>query len=329
MNNWIAFVKNYASKNNMKYSEALKDPKVNALYKQSIATPKPKRGQGIMEDTTNLISHAVNKQVDKVINGMKYLVPPSLKDTLSKYANNTIIGATIYRHPVDEWIRKSLNILGSNKIPFDKLFHLRLLLKLDNGKDIFIEKNERLNSGIGMGPKKDGLETLSIDSGDLPHNLTFGQLVENTKQYQGDKFLTYSSSSNNCQYFLLAILQSNHFNNISKYSNFIKQNTESIFKQNPALRRLANTFTDLGAQVDVLRKGGNVILRPTGPHNNVFVHPGVPVNIRGRGTKNDTLGKFRNDLKVHMNEDSKEQREMNKTLKQMKDLDDKIYQLLK
>ena len=35
MNKWIKFVKAYAKKNNMKYNEALKDPKLKAEYKKS------------------------------------------------------------------------------------------------------------------------------------------------------------------------------------------------------------------------------------------------------------------------------------------------------
>jgi hypothetical protein len=269
---WIQFVKAYAKDNNMSYRDALKDPRCNQLYRQQSSTTISKKGGkgGFVSEAIGMVKKAVNKQIDKVKHGRKYLVPPSLKDTLSKFENNIIVGATIYRHPVDSWIRQTLNVLGSNKIPFDKLFHLRLLLKLDNGKDIFIEKNERLNSGVGIGAKKEGLETQPIDNADIPKGMTFGQLVDNTKEYQGEKFLTYSSSSNNCQYFIMAILQANKFGNVSRYANFIKQDTESIFKNNPALRKIANTFTDLGGNMNVIINGqgntkfkkGNIRLVP-------------------------------------------------------------------
>ena len=323
---WIQFVKDYAKKNKMSYRDALKDPKCNELYRQTKYS-----GGGFVDEAVGMVTNAVNKQIDKVKNGKSYLVPPSLKTTLSKYADNVIVGATLYRHPVDAWIRKTLNVLGSNKTPFDKLFHLRLLLKLDNGKDIFIEKNERLNSGIGMGDKKEGLETMPIDSSDIPTGLTFGELVDKTKEYQGEKFLTYSSSSNNCQYFINAILQSNNFGNVSKYANFIKQDTESIFKNNPALRKIANTFTDLGANVNVLQNGGRLGNLRLLPHTNVMIHSQPEVKTTGgkiKKGKKDTLGKFRMDLKAHMNEDSKEQKEMNKSLKAITKLDREILKLL-
>ena len=43
-NSWIEFVKSYASKNKMKYNEALKDPKLKAAYNKSKGTSKGKKG---------------------------------------------------------------------------------------------------------------------------------------------------------------------------------------------------------------------------------------------------------------------------------------------
>ncbi len=304
MTKWIQFVKAYASKNNLTYKDAMKDQKCIQLYKQQ------KHGSGVVSEAVGLVKKAVNKQVDKIRNGRTYLVPPSLKTTLSKFENNIIVSAAIYRHPVDAWIRKSLNVLGSNKTPFDKLFHLRLLLKLDNGKDIFIEKNERLNSGVGIGAKKDGLEIEQISSNDIPQGLTFGELVDKTKDYQGEKFLTYSSSSNNCQYFIMAILQANQFGNVSKYANFIKQDTESIFKNNPTLRKIANTFTDLGGNMSVLVNGqGTSKIR-----NNIRF---VPHNYNG-----GTLTPY-NDYS-YINKDEP----INKSSNKLTKLDKEIYKLL-
>ena len=43
-NSWIEFVKSYSKKNNMKYNEALKDPKLRAAYNKSKGTSKGKKG---------------------------------------------------------------------------------------------------------------------------------------------------------------------------------------------------------------------------------------------------------------------------------------------
>jgi hypothetical protein len=66
-NSWIEYVKSYAKKNNMKYNEALKDPKCKAGYK---------KGEGIFD---------VLKEVGKA-------VAPVAIDLASNYAKNKISG---------------------------------------------------------------------------------------------------------------------------------------------------------------------------------------------------------------------------------------------
>ena len=70
----------------------------------------------------------------------------------------------------------------------------------------------------------------------------------------GSKFLPYSGVNNNCQDFLLAIMKANGLGNETDYQ-FIKQNTSSIFKNNPIFSKLTNLVTDLGARINVLQEG--------------------------------------------------------------------------
>ena len=61
----------------------------------------------------------------------------------------------------------------------------------------------------------------------------------------GDRFLPYQSASNNRQVFIMGVLDGNGLNN-SERTSFVKQDTKSIFAKNPALRKFANTLTDIG-----------------------------------------------------------------------------------
>ncbi len=179
--------------------------------------------------------------------------PPILTEYLDKYGENIIVGATIYRHKVNGIITSALNILSNNN--YDRLFHLRVYLTLDNGKEIYIEKNERLNAGSGN--KQSGHHFLVVDPNDIPQGLTLRQLIDNTQQLMGEKFLTYSASSNNCQYFIRAVFQANNILR-PNYEAFIKQNTEAIFKNNPLLRKFSNTLTDVAGEANAIMAGGNV-----------------------------------------------------------------------
>ena len=56
----------------------------------------------------------------------------------------------------------------------------------------------------------------------------------------------------------MGILDANGLNN-SELTNFVKQDTRSIFKNNPVLRKVANTLTDLGGYASALLQGGDLI----------------------------------------------------------------------
>jgi hypothetical protein len=183
----------------------------------------------------------------------RFDVPPILTEYLNKYGNNVIVGATLYRHKVNSLITSALNVLSNSD--FDKLFHLRCYFNLDNGQEIYIEKNERLNCGTGN--KQQGHDFLNVSSLDIPPNLTFGKLVEATRLLMGEKFLTYSASSNNCQYFIRAVFQANNMLR-PNYEEFIKQNTESIFRNNPSLRAFSNTVTDIAGEANAIISGGEL-----------------------------------------------------------------------
>ena len=126
-------------------------------------------------------------------------------------------------------------------VPYDDLFHLFIELTLDNGQKWILEKIERINLVKEDRSKKQGAEFTSS----FPVNKSMNELFQNTKNRMGDKFLPYQSASNNCQYFIMGVLDGNGLNN-SERTAFVKQDTKAIFEKNPALRKFANTLTDIG-----------------------------------------------------------------------------------
>ena len=114
-------------------------------------------------------------------------------------------------------------------------------LTLDNDQIWCLEKIERINLVKEDRSKKQGAEFTSS----FPVNKTMNELFQNTKNKMGDRFLPYQSASNNCQVFIMGVLDGNGLNN-SERTSFVKQNTKAIFESNPALRKFANTLTDIG-----------------------------------------------------------------------------------
>jgi hypothetical protein len=176
--------------------------------------------------------------INKIIN-FKDNIPQNVKNALNKIGNNKITSARLGRTPVQAVIQGALKAVAT--VPYDDLFHLFIELTLDNGQKWILEKIERLNIVKEDRSKKQGAEFTSS----FPVNKTVDELFQNTKNRMGDKFLPYQSASNNCQYFIMGVLDGNGLNN-SERTLFVKQDTKAIFEKNPALRKFANTLTDIG-----------------------------------------------------------------------------------
>ena len=186
-------------------------------------------------------------------------------ETIKKYGDIPIVSMKIQRCPVNTAIIKSLNIIsfGSfekamKKYNFDKLFHLSLLLELQNNKYIVYEKNEEINIIEGNTYKK-GCELMNIDLSD--RKLTLNEIISNTKQKMGQKnFYDYDGRHNNCQNFILESLKANKLNN-QKYEDFIYQDLENLWvdvkKANPYLENVMNLTTKAGRIFNRLIGKGN------------------------------------------------------------------------
>ena len=134
---------------------------------------------------------------------------------------------------------------------YDKLFHLQLVVKTNNGLNISIEKNEVINMTVN--PSISSTAESSIVH-NLFQGLTLQNLMENTKNYMKNSMFSYSAKDNNCQDFVIGILNGNNIGDDENRS-FTKQDTESLFGDSNFLRKFSNTVSDLGATVDVIKNG--------------------------------------------------------------------------
>jgi hypothetical protein len=176
-------------------------------------------------------------------------------DTLSKIGSNIIKSIVIQRAPVMNSITSLLNVmtLGDfknklNQTPYDDVYHLSIVV---NG-NILIEKLELINieiinkmGGSVIGKPEDVKpEFKTITKGYSP-GLTINNLLDNCRKRMGDyKFFSYSGSSNNCQDFIINLLQGSGLGDKEDYD-FIKQDVESIFKGKESLKYFMDTITDI------------------------------------------------------------------------------------
>lgn len=206
------------------------------------------------------VARNVEQYADVVISGRNDY-PPNVRALIQKYGESFITAITIDRTPVPSVLTEALNAVSFgafkrrfSKLPYDKLFHLRLDLTLANDTKLAVEKNEVIN--MYTSPKKlKGAEQKNIEN--VPNNLTLNKLLEGGQNIQGKNWFNYSAYNNNCQDFIVAILKGSNIGN-EQDINFVKQNTESLFKGDSFLRKFANTVTDIGAKVNEITTGAGI-----------------------------------------------------------------------
>jgi hypothetical protein len=237
---------------------------------------------------------SIGSYVKTVISGRDNY-PPKVRNILEQYGNQPFNKICIYRTPLSKLLMGALALASGNTIqqkineqPYDKLYHLFMSFQTPKGK-VYFEKNEVINAFTSMKITKD-TEIKEINS--IPSNLTINEALDKTKTRMGDKFFKYQSANNNCQVFILNILQANNIGSKKDYD-FIKQDTESLFKGNSLFRKIANTVTDIGAKVNEITQGSGIDI-DINSHNNNKQSP----NYEGSNSNSDEGSDSDSDLEL-------------------------------
>jgi len=161
---------------------------------------------------------------------------PKIRKLLEQVGDEKITSIKLFRKPIS--LSSFAKFIGALKgTAYDSLLHLGLIL---NNKYL-LDKQEVIHFERGV---PSGAETLDVE---VDKDITINQLLEKTRQKMGDNaFTSYSSRRNNCQDFVQAVLSANGLSS-PIYTKFIKQDTESIFKNLPSYAEKLSDFVT-GAQ---------------------------------------------------------------------------------
>jgi hypothetical protein len=184
--------------------------------------------------------------------------PPKVRKILAQYGNDIIASIEIGRTPVPSLLTNALNIISFGEfqkkfgaMPYDKLFHLFMIIRTTKGERVMLEKNEVINSALRYRIPPN-TELKKADG--IHQNVSINDFLLKGLQRQGkEKFFTYSASHNNCQDFIVNLLQANYIG--GDIISFVKQNTKELFEGLPRLRQIANTVTDAAAIGDRVIQG--------------------------------------------------------------------------
>jgi len=241
-------------------------PKLEQAKKNLHRLTHPKE---TLQEGANFVKHLVYGRYDAY--------PPSSKKILDANEFSVILSVELHRIPLPSLYTSLMSWATSGETerrlaqqPKDTLFHISMWVKLENGKTILVEKNEVINLQVNPTKKKE--EEVQEVSKPPPH-LTFGDLLEKTRKEIGDsKFFSYSAKDNNCGNFIEFILKTNGMNSEATH-NFIGQDTKTIMKGFPSLRKFINTLTETAGRANVLLEGGSLedsSLKKKSPVNNIM-----------------------------------------------------------
>jgi hypothetical protein len=183
-------------------------------------------------------------------------LPPSVKEYLRKYGEERISKIVIVRNAVQKLLTGAMNAvsLGSfskkfSRLPYDDLFHLQLWVTTPSG--VFgIEKNEVITFTQNPTPKSNA-ESQDVA---LKPDLTMNKLMTGSEKIQGSNFTRYDAYNNNCQDFVMSLLKGSGLGNETNYQ-FVKQDTDSLFKNDSFLRKFSRNLTNIGASVSTAFSG--------------------------------------------------------------------------
>ena len=211
----------------------------------------------------NTVKTTFQKAADKTESYAKGVIfgvgdyPPGVRDIISKYGSQNITSLQVARAPVPKAITTALNVVsggtfdsGMKSQPYDKLFHLFLYLTLQSGTKILFEKNAQINSSVNPSlPPNTETKPVPINQA-----LNMNQFLENGKKQMGKSFFPYDPHYNNCQDFILGVLDGNKLTT-PDVRDFIKQDTGQLFANNKALGTIAKGVTSFGGMGERLIHG--------------------------------------------------------------------------
>jgi len=211
--------------------------------------------------TATQIKKGVKKIVNKKVNLLSKIIfnnspgfPPQVAKLIKINGNSPIVKMTLCRSVVPTAIRKLMFKL-SNSNQERILYHLYVLIKLENGVTLNVQKNERIDVSTKF-PKP--AQTMEVDQDMIGLNLN--RLFAGAKYALGnDKFYSYNASSNNCQNFIQAIMRAGKLLTPER-NDFIKQDTSDIFIKNAFLRKMANSVVKLSARASIAMNGGELLM---------------------------------------------------------------------
>ena len=177
-----------------------------------------------------------------------------IKKILKQYGNENIVSIRVGRRPINKLVEKAFNIISIGKwnelrqqYYYDKLFHLFLIITLQDGTKLSLEKNDIVNMNVNDSRcSESNVDCIELE---YPQNsMTVNDLVKKPLDRIGkNNYFVYDPFKLNCQIFIKSVLET-----FGLYSNnvndFVYQDLSDIIKNLPFyVKWTAKATTDISA----------------------------------------------------------------------------------
>ena len=218
-------------------------------------------GLGVYEVVRNGMKYAkrIYNRVKETLNGVRKHASPSVRQWLEKHGDVPIADVVIARKPVYSVIEKLANLLSAGKweknkekLSYDRMFHLFMLIRLTDGTVAKVEKNQV----VEIKPARWGIdrETEHVKYS-ISNGKTMNALVRAAESKVGaEKVWVYDSRTQNCQFFIKWLLNDAGGWN-SEIDKFVMQDAEKVLEGLGVLGDAARVITDIAGVADVAMNG--------------------------------------------------------------------------
>jgi hypothetical protein len=221
---------------------------ISLIYSELLPEYEHMKGSGLSDFLKSGFEYVKNK-ISKLIRSDDYT--NRTRDSLKKYGDVIIKDIVIGRTPISDTIHAAFNAVSMGKwneqrqkLAFDKLYHLFMVVTLDNNIKLIVEKLQEINVSQSF-KIEDSTEWHTPEK--QPDNMTLNQCFNDTLKRVGkQQFFTYSSFNNNCQKFVSDLLITmNIYDEDTK--DFVQQDLEELIREMPSyVSSAANLITDVG-----------------------------------------------------------------------------------
>lgn len=195
------------------------------------------------------------------ITGKRDDYQPKVRQILSEYRNTNVISITVRRDSLNKAVDAAVNTITLNKFNqskqqagYDTYFHLYIIVELDNGIKLKIEKNEVINIELYWNyPNINDHYVVNMSN---PINLI--TMLDNTKNGMGiDKYFYYDPIYNNCQNFIYSIMKYNNLlDNNHGLEQFILQDMSTLMNNlSDTNQKIMKHVTDIARRFNILTRG--------------------------------------------------------------------------